>query len=41
MGVVFRLDYKDKSFLFTGDMEYEAEMDLINTYSIDNLRLMY
>ncbi len=35
--VVFRLDYKDKSFLFTGDMEYEAEMDLINTYSIDNL----
>lgn len=35
--VVFRLDYKNKSFLFTGDMEYEAEMDLINTYSEDNL----
>ncbi len=35
--VVFRLDYKNKSFLFTGDMEREAEMDLINTYSIDDL----
>ena len=35
--VVFRLDYKNKSFLFTGDMEHEAEMDLINTYSMDDL----
>ncbi len=35
--VVFRLDYKNKSFLFTGDMEYEAEMDLINTYNADDL----
>jgi len=35
--VVFRLDYNNKSFLFTGDMEREAEMDLINTYSIDDL----
>lgn len=30
--VVFRLDYIDKSFLFTGDMEAAAEIDLINTY---------
>lgn len=35
--VVFRLDYKNKSFLFTGDMEHEAEMDLVNTYSMDDL----
>lgn len=35
--IVFRLDYKNKSFLFTGDMEREAEMDLINTYSKNDL----
>lgn len=36
--IVFRLDYKDKSFLFTGDMEEEAEIDLINTYNKASLR---
>ncbi|MBU5675647.1 MBL fold metallo-hydrolase [Alkaliphilus sp. MSJ-5] len=36
--IVFRLDYKDKSFLFTGDMEEEAEIDLINTYDKAVLR---
>lgn len=35
--IVFRLDYKNKPFLFTGDMEYGAEMDLINTYNINDL----
>jgi len=30
--IVFRLDYKDKSFLFTGDTEIESEIDLIDTY---------
>ncbi|HZX21440.1 MAG TPA: ComEC/Rec2 family competence protein [Clostridia bacterium] len=35
--IVFRLDYKNKSFLFTGDMEREAEMDLIDTYNKNNL----
>lgn len=35
--IVFRLDYKNKSFLFTGDMEHEAEMDLIYTYSKNDL----
>ena len=36
--IVFRLDYKDKSFLFTGDIEEEAEIDLINTYDKAVLR---
>ena len=36
--VVLRLDYKDKSFLFTGDMEEEAEIDLINTYGKEDLQ---
>ncbi|MFW5647997.1 MAG: ComEC/Rec2 family competence protein [Candidatus Alkaliphilus sp. MAG34] len=36
--IVFKLDYKDKSFLFTGDMEREAEMDLIDTYSKNDLK---
>jgi len=36
--IVFRLDYKDKSFLFTGDMEKVAEIDLINTYSREYLK---
>ncbi len=36
--IVFRLDYKDKSFLFTGDMEEEAEIDLIDTYDKAALR---
>ena len=35
--IVFRLDYKNKSFLFTGDMEREAEMDLMDTYNKNNL----
>ncbi|QUH21133.1 ComEC/Rec2 family competence protein [Alkaliphilus sp. B6464] len=36
--IVFRLDYMDKSFLFTGDIEEEAEIDLINTYDKAVLR---
>lgn len=35
--VVFRLDYKNKSFLFTGDMEREAEIDLMDTYNMNDL----
>ncbi|ABW18767.1 ComEC/Rec2 family competence protein [Alkaliphilus oremlandii] len=30
--IVLRLEYKNQSFLFTGDMEKEAEMDLLNFY---------
>lgn len=36
--IVFRLDYKDKSFLFTGDTEQESEIDLMNTYNKKDLR---
>lgn len=35
--VVFRLDYKNNSFLFTGDMESQAEIDLIDIYGMDGL----
>lgn len=35
--LVFRLDYKNNSFLFTGDMEELAETDLINTYGMVDL----
>lgn len=36
--MVFRLEYKDKSFLFTGDTEQEAEIDLINAYNENALK---
>lgn len=36
--IVFRLDFKNKSFLFTGDMEKEAENDLINKYGKEYLK---
>lgn len=36
--IVFRLDYKNKSFLFTGDTEVPAENDLMDTYNADDLK---
>ncbi|SCX95375.1 ComEC/Rec2 family competence protein [Alkaliphilus peptidifermentans] len=36
--VIAKLDYKEKSFLFTGDIEYKAEMDLINYYDKSYLK---
>ncbi|WP_176762071.1 ComEC/Rec2 family competence protein [Natronincola ferrireducens] len=30
--VILKMDYKDKSFLFTGDLEYLGEKDLIQEY---------
>lgn len=36
--IVLKLDYLEKSFLFTGDMEYAAEQDIINHYEHGFLR---
>lgn len=36
--IVLKLDYLEKSFLFTGDIEYEAEQDIINHYEHRFLR---
>lgn len=35
--IVLRLEYRNQSFLFTGDMEKEAEIDLINFYDEKSL----
>lgn len=35
--IVFSLDYKDKSFLFTGDMEKPNELDVINSYDLEEI----
>ncbi|WP_042275657.1 ComEC/Rec2 family competence protein [[Clostridium] dakarense] len=32
--IVFKLDFVDKSFLFTGDSEYQNEMDIINSFNL-------
>lgn len=37
--IVFRLDYKDKSFLFTGDTEKKAEYDLMDTYNKEDIKV--
>lgn len=36
--VVLKLDYLHKSFLFTGDVEYKAELDIINSYDAHFLK---
>lgn len=35
--LVLKLDYKNKSFLFTGDAEYENEIDMINSFELSNI----
>lgn len=35
--IVFKLDYKNKSFLFTGDAEYENEVEIINSFNLENI----
>ena len=35
--IVFKLDYKNKSFLFTGDAEYENEIEIINSFNLENI----
>lgn len=35
--IVFKIDYKNKSFLFTGDAEASNELDIINSYDINNI----
>lgn len=34
--IVFYLTFKNKSFLFTGDAEYENELNIINSFDIEN-----
>jgi len=36
--IVMKLDYLDKSFIFTGDIEQEAEMDILTEYEPQFLR---
>ena len=35
--IVFRIDYKNKSFLFTGDAEADNELDIINSYELNDI----
>lgn len=35
--IVFKLDFNEKSFLFTGDAEKENELDIINSYELDDV----
>lgn len=35
--IVFKLDYKNKSFLFTGDATSENEMDIINNFNLQDI----
>lgn len=35
--IVFKLDYLDKSFLFTGDAEYQNEVDIVNSFDITDV----
>lgn len=35
--IVFKLDYKNKSFLFTGDAEYENEVEMINSFDLEDI----
>lgn len=35
--LVFNLSYRDKSFLFTGDSEISNEIDIIDSYNLDNV----
>ena len=35
--IVFKLEYNDKSFLFTGDATYENEMDIINNFNLEDI----
>ena len=35
--IVFRIDYKNKSFLFTGDAEASNEMSIINSYELNDI----
>ena len=35
--IVFKLDFKDKSFLFTGDAELSNENDIINSFKLEDV----
>lgn len=35
--IVFKLDFMDKSFLFTGDAECQNEMDIIDSFNLDDV----
>ncbi|MGL4797648.1 MAG: ComEC/Rec2 family competence protein [Paraclostridium sp.] len=35
--IVFKLDYKDKSFLFTGDCTEENEMEIIKSFNLEDI----
>ncbi|CEK37068.1 ComEC/Rec2 family competence protein [Paraclostridium sordellii] len=35
--IVFKLDYKDKSFLFTGDATKENEIEMINNFNLNDI----
>ncbi|CEP42787.1 ComEC/Rec2 family competence protein [Paraclostridium sordellii] len=35
--IVFKLDYKDKSFLFTGDATKENEIEIINNFNLNDI----
>ena len=35
--IVFKLDYNDKSFLFTGDCTKENELEIINNYDLEDI----
>ena len=35
--IVFELNFKDKSFLFTGDSELPNEVDIIDSFNLDNV----
>lgn len=35
--IVFKLEYKNKSFLFTGDCTYENELDIINNFNLEDV----
>lgn len=35
--IVFKLDYLNKSFLFTGDCTYENELEIINNFNLEEI----
>lgn len=35
--IVFRIDYKNKSFLFTGDAENNNELNILNSYNLNDI----
>ncbi|MGX4600874.1 ComEC/Rec2 family competence protein [Faecalimicrobium sp. JNUCC 81] len=35
--IVFKLNFMNKSFLFTGDAEYQNEIDIINSFNLDDV----